>query len=147
MEIYAMTSGHELWDETISFAENCSWNGGRFLAGLMRQDRFCDWERVFVACSNGQIVGFCTFTQKDEISLEYDFSPFIGCVFVDEKQRGKRISEMMIDNVIDYARTVGYDRVYIMSGEKGLYEKYGFKLIGHYKTVFGSTEQLFIKNT
>ena len=30
-----------------------------------------------------------------------------------------------------------------MSGEVGLYEKYGFRKIGDYGTIYGSVEQLF----
>lgn len=33
-----------------------------------------------------------------------------------------------------------------MSGEIGLYEKYGFIKLGDYKTVYGSIEQLFVYN-
>lgn len=145
MEIYAITNEHKLWNETISFAEACSWRGGHFLAALMSQNSFLEWERVFVASENNKIIGYCTFTKKDELSEEYDFSPFIGCIFVDESCRGKRISEMMINSVMKYAKMIGYDSVYIMSSEKGLYEKYGFTLIGNYKTVYGSVEQLFKK--
>ena len=34
-----------------------------------------------------------------------------------------------------------------MSGEKGLYEKYGFRYMGDYGTVYGNKEQLFVKDT
>ncbi len=50
-----------------------------------------------------------------------------GFVFVDEKCRGKRISEKLISTASEYAYNCGYENVYILSGEKGLYEKYGFK--------------------
>ena len=46
----------------------------------------------------------------------------------------------------DYARSIGYERIYIMSGEQGLYEKYGFEKIGDFKTVYGTEDQLFQKN-
>ena len=34
---------------------------------------------------------------------------------------------MMIQSIISYAKELGYDKVYIISGEIGLYEKYGFE--------------------
>jgi ribosomal protein S18 acetylase RimI-like enzyme len=34
-----------------------------------------------------------------------------------------------------------------MSGEIGLYEKYGFTFLGMYDTIYGSVEQLFVRNT
>ena len=44
-----------------------------------------------------------------------------------------RISELMIQNVILYACGLGYEKIYIMSGEVGLYEKYGFEKVGDYE--------------
>ncbi len=92
MEILAITNTHSRWNETIQFANNCSWEGGRYLAEIMKINKFYNWERVFIAINEDQVVGYCTFTEKDEISEEFDFSPFIGCIFVEEKHRGNRIT-------------------------------------------------------
>ena len=145
INILAIKQGNNNWNETISFAENCSWIAGPLLAELMRGNRFLAWERVFVACEEDQIVGFCTFTKKDEMPDKYDFSPFIGFVFVDEKYRGKRISEMMIKAATKYAEECGYEAIYLMSGIIGLYEKYGFSKLGDYETIYGTPDQLFVK--
>ena len=147
IEIHTITHEHNRWNETISFAEKCSWKAGSYLAELMKQNKFLSWERVFVACEDGEIAGFCTLTEKDELPAEYDFTPFIGFVFVDEKCRGKRISERMIEVAIWYANDLGYENIYIMSGEQGLYEKYGFEKLGDYETIYGSVDQLFVKKT
>ncbi len=145
-EIYLMTQGHPYWNETIALAENCSWRAGPFLAKKMRDDDFLGWERVCAACVDAKVAGFCTFAEKDELPEDYEFTPFIGFVFVDESYRGKRLSEAMIQAVIQYARRLGYGKVYIMSGEIGLYEKYGFEKIGDYRTIYDSTDQLFVKS-
>ena len=76
---------NKLKDAVISYAENCSWGAGKELARLMREDGFKEWERVFAACENGEIAGFCTLTERDEMPPEYPFTPFIGFVFVAEK--------------------------------------------------------------
>ena len=70
---------------------------------------------------------------------------FIGFVFVDERSRGKRVFERMINAASDYARSIGYEKIYIMSGEQGLYEKYGFVNIGDFTTIYGTEDQLFQK--
>lgn len=145
LKIYEIAHGHRLWQEVIQFAENCSWRAGKSLAALMKENQFLDWERVFVACVEGKIVGYCTFAQKDELPEKYDFSPFIGFVFVDEKYRGNRISEQMINSVIAYAVKLGFEKAYIMSGERGLYEKYGFEKIGDFETIYNTVDQLFVK--
>ena len=129
MDIFAITSKHSCWSDTIQFVDNSCWQGGRYLAGIMKRNQFRDWERVFIAQNEKNIVGYCTFTERDELSEEYDFSPFIGCIFVDEKYRGNRHSEMLIKKVLEYARELGFESVYIMSNEIGLYEKYGQMLL------------------
>lgn len=145
MEIIAMTHGHELWEQTAAFAKNCSWRAAGLLTQLMLENRFKPWERVFVALEDEKIIAFCTLTEKDEMPEEYDFSPFIGFVFVDDNHRGKRISEKLINTAADYAAGLGYRTLYIMSDHIGLYEKYGFEKIGEYKTIYGWVDLLFSK--
>ena len=143
MEISVMTYGHSLWENTIAFAETCSWRAGAFLAGKMRDNEFTDIERVLVAHKGEEIVAFCTFSEKDELPDDSEYTPFIGFVFVDENYRGQRLSEMMINEACKYARGLGYEAVYIMSGEQSLYEKYGFEKIGEFETIYGDVDQLF----
>ena len=52
----------------------------------------------------------------------------------------------MVYLTIDHARTVGHKTIYIMSGEQGMYEKYGFEKVGDFKTIYGSVDQLFQKH-
>lgn len=59
----------------------------------MKKNEFNTWERVIVATEGNLIAGYCTVSEKDELPDEYDFTPFIGFVFVDEKYRGHRVSE------------------------------------------------------
>ena len=96
MEISLIRYGDKLWDETIAFADNCSWKAGPFRAEKMRENAFRDQERVIVALEAGRIIGYCTFVMEDELPPECGYSPFIGFVFVDEKSRGKRVSGKMI---------------------------------------------------
>ena len=143
LEIVLMQKGHPFWDRTIAFADACSWKAGPILAKMMRKNAFQPWERVIAAVDGDRPAGFCTFTEKDELPPESDFAPFIGFVFVDEAYRGRRLSERMIRVAFSYARSLGYETVYIMSGETGLYEKYGFQKIGMHPTIYGTEDQLF----
>ena len=143
MNILLISQEHPLWEKTAEFAQNCSWKAGQFLAERMRKYDFRDWERVIIAADHEQIAGFCTLTEKDELPDDASFSPFIGFVFVGEPYRGNRLSGQMIRAALGYAKEIGYPSVYIVSGEQGLYEKYGFEKIGDYETIYGTTEQLF----
>lgn len=146
IEIYLMTAQHIYWKETISLAQKCSWKAGPFLAEKMKENEFKEWERVCAVCVNGKVAGFSTFTEKDELPKQYGFTPFIGFVFVDEQYRGRRLSEKMIQKIIVYAKELSYEKIYIMSGETGLYEKYGFVKLGDYETIYGSVDQLFVRS-
>ena len=141
--IEIMTSTHPLWNKTISFAEKCSWRAGAALARKMRENDFAENERVLIALENDDIAGFCTFANKDELPQEYDFTPFISFMFVDEKYRGHRLSGKLIDIACGIAKNQNFSTIYVMSGEVGLYEKYGFEKIGDYATIYGTTDQLF----
>lgn len=143
MIIEILTPTHPLWNKTISFAENCSWRAGAVLARKMRENNFAENERVIIALENDDIAGFCTFANKDELPPEYDFTPFISFMFVDEKYRGHRLSGKLIDAACGIAKDQGFSIIYVMSGEVGLYEKYGFEKIGYYATIYGTTDQLF----
>lgn len=145
MEINVISYGHLLWDATISFADNCSWKAGPYLAKKMRNNEFEECERVIVATENDKPVAYCTFSLKDELPETSEYTPFIGFMFVDEKCRGKRVSEKMIEVASEYAKSTGYETIYILSGEVGLYEKYGFEKISDEETVYGTVDQLFQK--
>ena len=145
IDIQIMKNGHKYWNATADFAMNCSWRAGGYLTKLMYENAFAEEERVLVALVDGNIAGFCTYAKKDELPEEYDFTPFIGFMFVDEKYRGNRLSEKLIQTACNHAMNNGFTKMYIMSGEIGLYEKYGFEFLGMYQTIYDSEEQLFVK--
>lgn len=145
-KLHLMTQGHPYWEETISLANRCSWRAGPLLAEKMKKNDFKEWERVCAACVGGKVAGFCIVAEKDELPEKYPFTPFIGFVFVAEEYRGKRLSEKMIQHGAAYACHLGYEQIYIMSGEIGLYEKYGFVKLGGFETIYGNVDQLFVMN-
>jgi len=125
MTIQTLTNDDALWLPLADFADACSWPAGPVMAKQMRANAFLEWERVFAAVEDGRFAGFCNFTAHDCLPDE-PYTPYIGYVFVDEAFRGQRISEQMIQAVLAYAKTLGHDKVYLVSDHVGLYEKYGF---------------------
>ncbi len=143
MKIIAINKDQELWEKTIRFAENASWSAGRRLAERMKNNAFLDWEKVFIALEDEEITGFCVFEYNGNVPAQFDCHPFINSVFVDEKYRGHRISEKLIASALQYAKELGYQKVYLKSEHHGLYEKYGFRKIADYEPVSGLANQLF----
>jgi len=144
MEIKPIFKDDKLWNKTINYAKNCSWSAGKNLSELMENNRFSDIERIFVAIENGNIAGFCTFSENDCIP-NVDYTPYISFVFVDELYRGNRISEKMICAVIAYAKQINFNKIFIVSGEINLYEKYGFIKIDQKMASYGKEAQIFMK--
>ncbi len=91
--------------------------------------------------------GLLYLHQKDECPDKYDFAPFVGFVFVDEAYRGQRLSGRMFDEAGSYAASLGYENIYVFSGEEGLYEKLGFVKLGDYETIYGGVEQLYLRKS
>lgn len=137
--------GDEHWEKVKEYARNCPWAAGAFLAKLMDEQAFTDWERVIMARDRNGLTGFCTVSKQDCIP-GVDYTPYIGFVFVDESKRGSRLSQHMIEYAMHYLRGRGFDKVYMVSDHENLYEKYGFQVIDHGIAPWGCEEQIFMQS-
>lgn len=144
MKIIQLQYNDEYWENTIDFAENCSWIAGKHLAGMMKDNRFTDWESIFIAVNNHNICGYCTFLKEDYYP-ENRYSPWISSIFITENARGKRVSHKLIESAIGYAQKIGFTKVYIPSDMEGFYEKCGFKSIDKLKNYGGDIDTIFMK--
>lgn len=144
MKIERIEYNSVLWKKTIDFAENCSWIAGKHIAGMLRENRFSEWEAFFIAIENDNIIGYCSFLKEDYYP-ENRYFPWISSVFVDESARGKRVSHKMIETVIAYAKENNFSKVYIPSDMKGFYEKCGFMPIDSLKNYGGDMDTIFMR--
>lgn len=144
MKIERIEFNSRLWKKTIDFAENCSWIAGKHIAGMLRENRFSEWEAFFIAIDNDNIIGYCSFLKEDYYP-ENRYFPWISSVFVDENARGKRVSHKMIETVIAYAKENNFSKVYIPSDMKGFYEKCGFMPIDSLKSYGGDMDTIFMR--
>lgn len=126
LTIQPLTLGSGLWERVARYAGGCSWRAGGSLAEAMQKNGFRGWERVFAALDDaGQIAGYCTLTEKDCLP-QLPYTPYIGYVFVGEPYRGERLSGLLLEAAMQYAESLGFHSVYLISDHRGLYEKYGF---------------------
>ena len=144
MQIKLITSSDELWDRVIKYAENSSWSAGKFLANSMINNSFSEWERVIVSIENEEICGYCTVTKTDCIP-NVAYTPYIGFMFVGEAHRGNRISQKMINFAMEYLKSIGFERVYLVSDHENLYEKYGFRVIDKKIAFWGGEEKIYMQ--
>lgn len=87
-----------------------------------------------------KICGYCAVSKKDCIP-DVDYTPYISFIFIDEEYRGNRLSQQLIGHAIDSMKKIGYNRVYIVSDHKDLYEKYGFRVIDRKIAPWGFEEK------
>jgi|LSQX01.1.fsa_nt_gb N-acetylglutamate synthase-like GNAT family acetyltransferase len=146
MTIQRITQVDPLWLPVADFAEKCSWDACARMAGFMREGIFSDWERIFVATNEGEIIGFCALIKPMGFPGK-EYTPLIKWVFVDENHRGKHISQMLIEEVVNYAAALGFEKVYLTTWHLGLYEKFGFIKMCDKEVREGYSESVFSKET
>ncbi len=144
MKFNLITSSDSLWKIAKEYADSSSWRAGKNLAVMMEEARFIDWERVILVTENNEICGFCT-VQKEDCIPNIPYSPYISYIFVDEKYRGNRLSQLMIEHAERYLKEQGYSTVYLVSDHENLYEKYGFEVIDRKLAPWGSMEKIYGK--
>ncbi len=144
MDLKMITSSDRLWSVVRDYAKGCSWRAGRSLAVAMENNEFKEWERVIVALDNEKICGYCTVARTDCIP-DVCYTPYIGYLFVGEEYRGNRLSQKLIGYAMDYLKSVGFDKVHIVSDHENLYEKYGFDIIDRKIAPWGSEEKIYMQ--
>jgi len=145
MRVQRIEHQTKLERKLIAYAQKCSWIAGPHLAELLIENRLEDWEAAFALLDDREnVVGFCTFLKTDYYP-ENRYSPWISTMFVDERVRGQRLSGLLIEAAVAYARACGFTRVYIPSDMTGFYEKYGFMPIDRLVNYGGDTDTIFAK--
>ena len=110
----------------------------------MDNNLFTEWERVIIAIDEQKICGYCTVARTDCIP-DVSYTPYIGYMFVGEEYRGNRLSQKLIQYSMDYLKSIGFDRVHIISDHENLYEKYGFEIIDRKIAPWGSMEKIYVQ--
>lgn len=144
MEFKIITSSDDLWNKVKNYAEACSWKAGKSLADSMENHIFEDWERVIAALENDKICGYCAVAKNDCIPNVH-YTPYIRYVFVEEKYRGHRLSQKLLQYAMDYLKSMDFGEVYLISDHENLYEKYGFCVIERHIALWGSEEKIYMQ--
>ncbi len=145
LEIRKVDRDTDLADKLIRFVENFSWEEVKeHILWVLRTWEFTDWEAIFVAMVDGQIVGMTSIMKADYYPLP-EIYPWISSVFVTEEYRGHRISEKLINFANVYAKEAGFIRTYIPSEHVGLYEKYGYHYLKDIVNLGNGIDRLYVK--
>ena len=129
--------------ELINYAKNCSWQStGEYFAELIENNEFTDSEIVIGSYLGNKIVGFAALV-NDSVAENFNESPFLDFLFVEEKYRNRGIATKLVEKIIDYAREQ-YNIIYLVTvSHESFYKKLGFEVIGK-STVEGCIDECFI---
>lgn len=145
VEIRKVDKDTPLAHQLAEFVKHFSWEAVKeHTLQSLRQWPFTDWETMFAAVAEGQIIGMASLLKTDYYPLP-EICPWVSSIFVTEAWRGMRISQMLIDYANDYARELGFDKTYIPSEHIGLYEKYGYRYLKDIVNYGGDTDRLYVK--
>lgn len=143
--IQKVEKGTELARQLLSYVENCSWTDAKeHIAENLRNWVFSDWETMFAALEDGQIVGMASVMKTDYYPLPEIF-PWVSCLFVSESARGRGLSGQLIDFANRYLKDRGFQKSYIPTEFFGLYERYGYAYLGDIVNYGGGKDLLFGK--
>ena len=77
---------------------------------------------------NDELIGFISlFRYEDDINAKE--TPWYATMYVKEEYRGKGYSKILNDAILEEAKNLGYDKVYLKSFLRNYYEKFGAKYI------------------
>ena len=107
MEIKQVLFNDENWKKLIDFVKGSSWSESPIIAKNWEEYNYLEWERIFAAFENDNIIGHCSFNNVDCVP-DVDYTPYIQSVFVNENYRGRRVSEKLINTAIEYAKSLGF---------------------------------------
>lgn len=111
---------------------------------MLRNWDFTDWETMFVALVNNQIVGMASIAKTDYYPMP-EIYPWVSSIFAAEEYRGHRISERLIEAANQYAKSLGFKETYIPSEHIGLYEKYGYHYVKDIVNYSNGIDRLYVK--
>lgn len=122
------------------------WKGAKDLYERVKNNEEHGKLFIMYDIDKDHIISFGTLQDFDEIKSD-ELKPWIGSIYTFRPYRGNRYSEKLIKLILQIAKNNGNQYVYLSSDNKGMYEKFGFKLYGMMKTVKGNETQVFVYDT
>ena len=108
----------------------------------IEENKLSGYEESFLIVYEEQLIGFFQI-KKDDGLVDKNFEPWLCRLFVDENYRGNRITELVSEFSLNYCVDFGFDKIYLSTTHKGLYEKFGWKKIGSGVSMSGIERDIF----
>ncbi len=84
--------------------------------------------KFFLMLKQDEVVGCFALITNDFIS-RHDLIPWFACLFVEERERGNKLSQRMFDYARLECKKAGYEFLYLTTDHEALYERFGWERI------------------
>jgi GNAT superfamily N-acetyltransferase len=105
-----------------------------------------DLPKCYMMLKDDSIIGYYQLVEQ-ELIMRKDLSPWITTLFIDEQERGQRLSSILLEHGRTVAGRLGYAKVYLTTDHIQFYEKCGFREIGLDKFVWGRPTKIYEHDT
>ena len=124
------------------------WISGELLCKFIRENRFFstlgETSKLLLLTDGEHLVSFCTYAERDDIPAT-EYTPWAGFVYTYPQYRGRHCAGLLLTHAERLAKEEGHSALYISTGHKGLYEKYGFAYKETLPDVNGNPSNVYIK--
>ncbi|KAA8455452.1 GNAT family N-acetyltransferase [Weissella paramesenteroides] len=113
-----------IWDNYQQQVNHFEWSGAKFITKKMAK-QMGNNERVVIALDEDQVVGVGALVDQDIANIPE--SPYFSTLYVLPDYRSQNIASHIVKLVLNEARILGYQEIYVMTQLKDFYEKLGFQ--------------------
>ncbi|MBU5439178.1 GNAT family N-acetyltransferase [Tissierella sp. MSJ-40] len=147
-KIISVNENQKLKQRLLDYVKTSGWRVFPFFKEQLEigLDSIDGVQQTFILMRKTKIIGFCQFIKYESINNQ-SLTPWISTLFIDEEYRGNRLSGLLIENARNYAKKLGYEKLYLSTDHIQLYEKFGFKEIGLDIDKWGYPTKIYEINT
>ena len=76
-----------------------------------------------------------------------DLLPWFACLFIEEDERGKRLSNKLFEHAKVEAKNAGFKTIYLTTDHAALYEKFGWEHMEDGYDLSGKKSRIYMLST
>ena len=97
--------------------------------------------QVYIAKHGDELVGTASIWHND-LTTRQDLTPWLAALYIKKEHRGRGVGTLLQNKIIEVAKELGYDNIYLITEHENYYEKTGWKFM-EIAPIGGSTIRLY----
>ncbi len=130
MQFEIIIKNSKLTDELLEILQKEWPEAYGWLTDVIDDWSISDFPQIVVATQNKEIIGYYSLVAKELVKDNHNYTPWLGTLFIRKKYRGNHYSSILIDDVCQRVKNMGYSNLFLATEHIGYYEKFGFEEIG-----------------